>query len=168
MSIKLKSFVLGNKEETKKELKVSIRTTGSILVALSGLILFTDKVANFQLDNNFGFPDTETFLWVLCQSLSPILILIASLFNPYKTSYTIPVYIYSVQMYWIFQPNVTFDNIYLQAYAIGACIGYLLLAFLIFKINSIKKKQELEMLRFQKEANETIELLKKEILSEIN
>lgn len=153
-------------QEVKGEIKFFLRVIGSILVALSGFILLIDKVtSSIKLDNNFGYSDTETFLWVLGQTLSPLLILLASLFKPFRTSYLIPIYIYSIQLYWVFKPNVRFDNVYLQAYAVGSCVFFLLLLLFIYWVNSLKLKREKEEEFFQFEVRNTIELLKKEVLS---
>lgn len=150
------------------ETKFTLRVFGSFLVALSGFILFIDKVAKgFHLENNFGYDDTETFLWVMSQTLSPLLLIIASLFKPFKTSYLIPIYIYAIQFYWIFKPNTLIDNGFLHLYATGFCLGFLLLSYVIFKFNSLKKKRELENEKFQKDVTETIELLKKDILTNV-
>ncbi|WP_271784523.1 hypothetical protein [Aquimarina algiphila] len=148
-----------------------LRIFGSFLITLSGSILFADKVAshfNFNLVNNFGYHDTETLIWVLSQTLSPLIILIASLFNPFKIAYLITIYTYTVQLYWVFQPNVTFDNFYLQVYAFGACTSFLLLSYMIIKINSIKLSNEKENELFKNEVNETINLLKEKIIAQSN
>src|SRR5690606_29619940 len=58
--------------------KVGIRITASLLVALSGLILFTDKVTTFGITSNFGFQDTQTFIWALSQSFSPLILILGS------------------------------------------------------------------------------------------
>ncbi len=147
-----------------QENKEGVRIIGSFLVALSGLILFSDKVFSFELKNNFGFKKTSTFIWVISQTLSPILLLLASVFKPYKTSYLIPVYIYAIQLYWIFQPNVLIDNIYLHTYAIGSCFAFVLLIYVIYKINGLKLKKQKEEELFRIEVNKTIDLLKKEVL----
>lgn len=149
---------------TDQENKVVISIIGSFIVALSGLILFTDKVFPFELENKFGFKKTSTFIWVLSQTLSPILLIIASVFKPFKTSYIVPVYIYTIQLIWVFQPNIKFDDYYLQTYAIGSCIGFLLILYVIYRFNLIKSKKDKEDEAFQKNINETIDILKKEML----
>lgn len=145
--------------------KAAISIIGSFLVALSGLILFTDKVFPFELENKFGFGKTSTFIWVLSQTLSPILLIIASAFRPFKTAYIIPVYIYTIQFIWIFRPNIRFDDYYLQTYAIGTTIGFLLMLYIIYRFNLIKTKRQLENEKFKQDVNETIDLLKKDILT---
>ncbi len=150
---------------TDQETKGGTRIFGSILIALSGLVLFSDKVFSFELQNNFGFKNTAVFLWVFSQTISPILMLAASIFKPYKTSYLVPVYIYAIQLYWVFQPEIKFDNYFLQTYALGACLGYLLLSIIIVKINSLKTKKEIENQKFKEEVFDIIELLKEDDLT---
>ncbi len=108
-------------------LKATIRTFASILVALSGLILFADKVFPYELSNNYGFADTQTFIWVFSQTLAPLLLVLGLIFRPYFISITIPVYIYFIQMYWVFSPGVRFDDALLQVYAIGTVAGFVAL-----------------------------------------
>lgn len=112
-------------------LKVTIRTFASILVALSGLILFADKVITFDLSNNYGFADTQTFVWVFMQTFSPLLLILGLVFRPYKVAIIIPLYIYFIQMYWVFSPGVRFDDALLQTYAIGAVIAFIALIAVI-------------------------------------
>lgn len=148
-----------------QESKVVISIIGSVLVALSGLILFADKVFTFELINNYGFKKTSTFIWVFSQSLSPMLLLIASIFKPYKTSYLIPIYIYTIQIVWVFNPQIKFVDYFLQLYAIGAAFFYLLLSFIIFKISKMKFRREKEILETQKELKETVEILRNNFIS---
>lgn len=53
------------------------------------------------------------------------------IFKPYKIALTIPVYMYFVQLYWVFNPGVRFDDVYLQVYAIGAVAGFIALVVAI-------------------------------------
>src|SRR5690606_39433610 len=62
-------------------LKAAIRTFASILVALSGLILFADKVFPYELSNNYGFSDSQTFIWVFSQTLAPLLLVLGLVFR---------------------------------------------------------------------------------------
>ncbi|MDB0601354.1 hypothetical protein PL373_09370 [Tenacibaculum maritimum] len=143
-----------------QESKQGIRIFGSILIALSGLILFTDKVIKLELVNNHGFPDTQTFIWVLTQSLSPFLMTIAIPFKPFKTAYLIPTYFYSIQLYWVFDPTIQFDDSLLQAYAIGVCTMFLFLAYTLKGINKIKSKKDKEKELALAELKETINTIK--------
>ena len=144
--------------------KGGIRIVGSIIVALSGLMLFSDKVLTIELTNNFGFKNTSTFLWVLTQSLSPFLLVLASVFKPYRISYTIPVYFYTIQLYWVFDPSLKMDDALLHLYAFGSVLGFLLLSYVIIRINDLKTRKQLMDEEFKKETKEVIKLLKSEIL----
>lgn len=108
-----------------------IRTFASVLVAFSGLILFADKVLTIELAETYGFADTQTFLWVFTQSVSPLLIILGLIFKPYKIAIVIPVYMYFIQLYWIFSPGVRFDDVLLQTYALGAVAGFVALVVAI-------------------------------------
>jgi len=113
---------------------VAARIFASLIIALSGMILFTDKVITFNLEDNYGFQDSQTFIWVLCQTLSPLVLILGAVFRPYKIAYLIPVYFYSIQMYWVFMPNIKFDDELLQVYAIGCCIAF---AAIVITLNVI-------------------------------
>lgn len=92
---------------------------------MSGLILFTDKVTTFELATTYGFADDQTFIWVFTQSVSPLLIILGLAFRPYKIAITIPVYMYCIQLFWVFNPGIRFDDLLLQTYAIGAVVGFI-------------------------------------------
>lgn len=88
-------------------------------------MLFADKVITYELSNNYGFADTQTFLWVFTQTVSPLLIILGMIFRPYKIAITIPVYFYFIQLYWVFSPGIRFDDAFLQLYAIGTVAGFI-------------------------------------------
>jgi hypothetical protein len=104
---------------------------------LSGVILFTDKLTSFSFKNNYGFEDSQTFVWVLCQSLSPIILCLGGMLRPYKVFYHIPLYLYFIQIYWIFDPSIQFDDLLIHVYATGFCIGVFL--FTIIAIVFLKR-----------------------------
>ena len=133
---KTKESVSKNTASTEKKskdrvLREVVRTIASILVALSGLPLLSDKVFTFTLENNFGFADTQTFIWVLSQSICPLLLILAANFKPYILAYTIPVYLYAIQLYWIFDPTLYFDDPLLHLYALGCVIVFVFLVRLV-------------------------------------
>jgi len=101
--------------------RAAVRIIASLFVILSGIILFSDKIFYFELSNTHGFADSQTFVWVLTQSLSPLLIVLAALIRPYKVSYLVPVYFYTIQLYWVFDPALKLDDYLLHVYAIGVC-----------------------------------------------
>ena len=112
--------------KNRKTIEIA-RSIASIIIALSGLILLLDKVIDINLSNNFGFPSTKTFIWVLCQSLSPMLWGIASNFRPYKIAHCIPIYLYTIQLYWVFDASLKLDDLLLHVYAFGAVIAFVVM-----------------------------------------
>jgi cytochrome c biogenesis protein CcdA len=108
---------------------VAVKSIASLFVALSGLILFTDKVINLELTNNFGFKDSQTFIWAFTQTISPMILALGAAFRPYRLSYAIPVYFYFIQLYWVF--NTQIDDTLLHIYALGCSLGFILLILLV-------------------------------------
>ena len=134
----------------------------SILVILSGAILFLDKIINVELSNNYGYEDSQTFIWVLCQTLSPVLLILGAVIKPFITSYTIPLYFLSIQLIWVFNPSIQFDDSLLHTYALG-CVGFSILTFFVIK-GIIKKQHELSNSKdavIEKLLNLSIELTKR-------
>lgn len=139
----------------------AIRIFASICIALSGLILYSDKVFSFQLENNFGFKSTQTFIWVLSQSVSPLLLILGSVFKPFKVSYTIPLYLYAIQTIWIFNANLRFDDVLMQTYAVGTVIGFVLLTIAINTVlNRTKTINESKITLLEKALDLSISLKK--------
>ena len=124
--------------------KVGIRIFASLLVALSGLVLFTDKVTTFGITSNFGFQDTQTFIWALSQSFSPLILILGSCLKPFRIAYTIPGYIYFIQIYWVFHPDIRFDDVFLQIYAIGFVSAFTTLIIVINYLFQGERDQEIE------------------------
>ena len=139
--------------------RVSLRAIGSFFVILSGLILFSDKIFSFHLKNNFGFADTETFLWVASQSISPLLLVLCIALKPFKISYIVPVYIYIIQLVWVFSPDLKIDDPLLQAYAIGSVTCFIVVVSTIAHyFNKAYQKSKLEK-ALDLDLNETIRRL---------
>lgn len=124
--------------------KAGIRIAASLLVALSGLVLFTDKVTTFGITSSFGFQDTQTFIWALSQSFSPLILILGSCLRPYRIAYTIPGYIYFIQIYWVFHPDIRFDDVFLQVYAIGFVSAFTTLVIVINYLFQGERDQEVE------------------------
>ncbi len=142
------------------------RIVASLLTAFAGILLYMDKIflqlelgANYE---TYGFENFETFIWVMTQSLTPLIIIFCYPLKPYYLSFTIPIYCYAIQMIWIFQPELTTDDIYLQSYAIGSCLLFVLLVILMKRINSWRRKQLLIENEFQSRALDLMQNLKEE------
>lgn len=165
-------FIMWTKEKLRDLVtRVEIsRIVGSIVVALSGLFLYLDKVIVFfeinYAGSTFGFSNFETFLWVFTQSAAPLLMILAFPLKPYLSSFFVPIYCYSIQIFWIFQPAVYVDNIYLQSYALGSCAFFLLLVIIIRKIGHWRRQREHIRDQFIEETKEVLEILKSKAMSE--
>lgn len=158
--------ILKDLEIKGNNISLKLRIFGSVLVILSGVILFSDKIVNISLENNFGFKSTKTFIWVLTQSLSPLLIAFATVLRPYVSSYLVPIYIYFIQVYWVFKPSIRFDDYLLQTYAIGTCLIFVGLIYIFNRGKSIKLQQKRENEEFINETKKAIDLLKNRILKD--
>ena len=123
------------------------RLLSSLLVVLAGLILLADKICvsfNIKFENNYGFPDTEQFVWYFSQIIVLILVIIAAQLRPYKVSYYIPIYVSFLQLYWLlFSPTFSDSSIF-NWYVFGSSI---LFAISIFFISSFYNKNEEEKKR---------------------
>lgn len=148
-----------NVQETKEKTRIF----GSFLVILSVVILFADKVTNFELYNNFSFKNTNVFIWTLTQSLSPFLLIFAVFFKPYKTSFLVPIYFYAIQLYWVFDRSMQLDDYLLHVYAIGVVFFTVFLVYLIDNIQQAKKKDDKQVEDVIEEIKKTVELLKERI-----
>ncbi|WP_298485172.1 hypothetical protein [uncultured Maribacter sp.] len=153
---------LGTKEVTN-------RVIGSLFIALSGLLLYLDKVLLFleiEGDNTYGFSDYHTFIWVFMQSLVPLIMIIGFHLKPYSSSYLIPIYCYTIQIIWVFRPDMKIDNVLLHVFAIGSCILFIVLTMLIKNIFKWRKCQVQLKEEFQHETQEILHILKAKTISE--
>jgi hypothetical protein len=114
------------------------RLFSSLLVATAGVMLICDKLFSFHFANNFGYNNSQTLAWTFAQMVIPIIIILFGFLNPYKIAYLVPVYIYSIQIYFIFSSS-TNDSTLMHLYATGSvvCFSIMVLAF-----NNIFKKEE--------------------------
>jgi hypothetical protein len=114
------------------------RLFSSLLVATAGVMLICDKLFYFHFENNFGYNNSQTLAWTFAQMFVPIIIILCGFLNPYKIAYLVPVYIYSIQIYFIFSSD-TNDKSLMHLYAIGSVICFLIT---VFVFNIIFKKEE--------------------------
>jgi hypothetical protein len=131
--------------------RAAIRVLGSILAILSGILLFSDKIVQIQFTNTYGFADSQTFLWVLSQSLSPLVLIAASLFKPYRISYSVPVYFYFIQIYWIFDSSLKWDDSLLHIYAFGSALLFCITILIISHIFKVALKERESKISFLEE-----------------
>lgn len=86
--------------------------------------------------------------------------------RPYKITYLVPVYYYTIQLYWIFDPQLTLDDSLLHVYAGGVCVFVALASVIInnffnrsiqnraTKINVLEEMLDLSMNIKNKRADE--------------
>lgn len=122
------------------------------MVVLSGLLLFSDKVTTFGITETYGFKSAKTFIWVLTQTLSPLLLCFGAYLRAYKVSYFAPIYIYFIQLYWVFNARVLgLDDVLLHVYAFGFCIAsFITLAFVSFLIKQLSKSNKILLSNIKK------------------
>lgn len=103
--------------------------TASFIIALSGLLLYADKALAFW-DIQIWMPtkfaekgvSPEIFIWLVAQTLSPILIIIGSVLRPYFYAYLIPIYCYVLQFYFVLIDYSLVDDGYSYMYSLGISI----------------------------------------------
>lgn len=121
----------------------------SILVALSGFVLYSDKALVyvnwlFEVPEKFAFSGVnfQTYVWLLSQTISPLLLVIGSFFRPFRISYIVPVYCYTLQMFFIFLDYQLIDDEYLQLYVMGTTLLFTGFLFTLLHLKKLYLKSE--------------------------
>ena len=121
---------------------------GTFLIALSGCILYLDKVFDYigyeqTIDSDYY--SFSALVWTMCQSISPILIIIGANFKPLRISYVIPLYCYSLQIFYVFFDLRIVEKHYTPYYAIGTaillCVLIVLLKLLFNYLRSLRNTE---------------------------
>lgn len=114
---------------------------GSVLVLLSGFLLFLDKFLG-KLHINFEVPtryaelgwDFNTLIWFFAQTICPLLLIAGVYFKAHKLAYFSPLYFYTVQLYMVLFDFKIIDN---QHYYIYSFVSVLLLIAIYFIIKKL-------------------------------
>ena len=149
-------------------LSLTNRIIGSILVFLSGIILYLDQIfnlLNISSSATFGFTSFSNFLWAFTQSVAPILLIISSYFKSYKVVYVVPIYCYSLQLLWTFG-GAHSDRPYTYFFALGFSFTLLLFIFFAKKLYLFNRKKKDLNKEFVNETRDVIEILKSRIVEE--
>lgn len=133
------------------------RLIGTIVIVLSGIILYSDKVMaifnyRFVIPSKFiseGM-NFQTFIWLISQTISPIFIIIGSYFKPYSLAYAVPLYCYALQLMFLFNDYDIIDDSYLGLYSIGSML------IIIAIVQSIKYLSKLYIKNQIKQAKENL------------
>ncbi len=146
-------------KETLDQTNISSRVFASLLIGLSGFVLYADKLFNYfnyQFPIPLKFSDAgmtfETFVWLWAQTLSPLLLIIGALLKPYRYVYLIPLFCYLLQAYTLAFDSQDFT--YTSIYAIGTTL-------LVFVIIEMLKKY------FRSSLQRELEEMKEEVLENI-
>lgn len=128
-----------------------IKLWGTSIIVCSGLILYLDKILilfKYQFIIPEKFISTgmnfQTFIWLISQTISPILLIIGNQLKTYKIAYIIPLYCYVLQFFFIFMDYRIIDNDYLYPYSIGSSIFIILIIETIKHMNSRVLKMRIE------------------------
>lgn len=124
------------------------RIIGTIIIILSGCILYLDKIfllLDITLENTHGWNDTENYVWHLCQTISPVLIMFGMYLRAYTYSWMIPLFCYVLQFFFVIDSSKTVDKGSTWVYVIGTSV-LIMIVFAILKrslaqIGKVKKLQ---------------------------
>lgn len=109
-------------------------TLGTVILLLSGLILYSDKVVDYfdiQISHIPYYEKLDVFLWTISGTISPLLICLGYILKGRKWALAAPITAYSVQMTYIFRDVKWVGRDYFWAYTlIFVCCFYLLGYFL--------------------------------------
>ncbi len=100
---------------------------------------------DITVENTHGWNDTENFIWHLCQTISPILIMYGMYLRAYHISLIVPLFCYVLQFFFVMDSSVTMDKGSTWLYVIGTSVG-IMLVFTILRIGlaRIGKAKKLE------------------------
>lgn len=151
---------MSNKQQIRTKLKdpaTEIKTfIGTLIVLLSGLILYADKVINYYgIQINFEFryySDLDAFLWTVAGTVSPLMLVFASWFSSKKWAYSSPLSAYSVQLMYVLRDEHMLQREYFWLYTI-AFISFFLAMIVLgnkalekYAVNVYKLKEKIRYL----------------------
>ncbi len=138
--------------EIKARINNATRIFGTFLIVLSGCILYLDKIflySNITLKNTHGWRDTETYVWHLCQTISPVLIMFGMYLRAYTLATIVPIFCYVLQFFFVLDSSMTIDKGSTWLYVIGTSIG-IMIVFTFIKLHLIRigkvKKLKIELM----------------------
>ena len=134
--------------ESKENHNKTTRIVGTVAIILSGIILYLDKVFvwfDITLDNLHGWKNTANYIWNLCQTFSPILIMCGMYLRAYTLSTIVPIFCYVLQFFFVIDSSMTADKGSTWLYVIGTSLG-IIIVFLVVRwhLYRIGRFQKLE------------------------
>ncbi|WP_281989696.1 hypothetical protein [Aquimarina aggregata] len=131
---------------TKEETNTVTRIIGTIILILSGCILYLDKIfllLDVTLENTHGWRDTENFVWHLCQTISPVLIMYGMYLRAYTLSLFVPLFCYVLQCFFVLDSSVTVDKgstwVYVTGTSIAIMIIFMSIRWSLSRVGKVKK-----------------------------
>lgn len=109
-------------QETTTNQTTEAKILGTILIILSGVILYLDKIfsaLNITVQNLHGWPAQDTYIWALTQTISPVLIMVGMHYKAFKLALLVPLYCYVLQFYFVLDSTLTVDKFLTNAYVFG-------------------------------------------------
>ncbi|AYN67548.1 hypothetical protein D1013_09320 [Euzebyella marina] len=149
--IKLKALIFPKERNDPGIIRIS-SLVSYILVALSGLVLYLDKVF-LHFDIQFGMlqkfeaigMDFSFYIWLISQTISPLLLLTALAIRWFNIILIIPFYCYFLQLYFVFKDHRIVDDNYLEWYAIGSSLLSLLVIWYFRKLLMIRLQRDMKI-----------------------
>jgi hypothetical protein len=139
--MKIISNLLTKPKTSSPEINEKVtKIMGTLCIILSGFILYLDKIFSFfniTVDNLHGWSNQENYIWSLCQTISPVLIMLGMYLRPYFIALTIPAFCYSLQFYFVMNSAMTIDRPLTWVYVTGTS---LLVLLVIRDIKKVTKK----------------------------
>ncbi|TPN87438.1 hypothetical protein [Aquimarina algicola] len=133
-------------QETKEETNGITRITGTIMIILSGCILYLDKIFllfDITLENTHGWKDTENYVWHLCQTISPILIMYGMYLRAYSFALIVPLFCYVLQFFFVIDSSKTVDKgstwLYVTGTSLGIMIVFSVVRWSLARVGKMKK-----------------------------
>lgn len=126
----------------KVEATQVVRIVATFMIVICALSVHADKLITLHFADNLEYPDAQTATWSVFQTTGILVSWFFCALNPYKEAYLVPIYIFSIQLYWVFSPKVRFDDALLQTYALGACLLFVFILYIVSRFNTAEKRRE--------------------------
>ncbi len=142
----------------KVNFSFNVRIFSSIAILLVIPILFAYRFFPYYDTNKFmGFTNIRDFIFFSSMSLAPVIIIIGVFLNAYKISYIPLVFVYSIDLVWLFgaQSFVHYSDVNIL-YAFLLTVGFVIVYKALSHVKLFQNKLDLE-------AQEKLDLIQKEL-----
>lgn len=124
---------------------------GTVIVLLSGIILYADKIINYfdlQIDYEFKYyVELEVFVWTVAGTVAPLLLIIGYFLKPYRWALAAPLTAYSVQIMYIWRDEKWIQRDYFWHHTVAFMVGFVVLVYILKNYKSTISKLK-EKMRF--------------------